>query len=124
MNTMPTYAEVLNGATAADFGLPPTDDEVLNVIPESEIELAEKISQAVQDDINDNNDAQDAHIIAEGIIEDAEMAGCFLLTDVRDAMLESFIQAVAEDHLSIAEASENLDKTLLRHKETQGEEYE
>jgi len=41
--TMPTYQEVLNGATAADFL--PTDDEVLNVIPKSEIELALKLTK-------------------------------------------------------------------------------
>ena len=122
---MPTYDEAMkSGATAADFGLPPTDEEVLNVIPESEIELADNVARAVQADIDDKNDARDAHIIADGIIEDAELAGCFLLTDERDAMLDSFVQAIAEDHLSIGEASDNLNAALLRHFERQGEEYE
>lgn len=112
MNTMPTHAEVLeNGATADEFGIPDRGD------------LADKVALAVQADIDDKND-RDAHIIAEDIIEDAEMAGCFLLDDERDPMLEAFVQSVAQDRLSIVEASENLDKALLRHFERQGEEYE
>lgn len=128
--TMPTHEEVMeNGATANDFG-----------IPDSEIELADKVARAVQNDIDDAADAMDANIIAKIIMIDWEDMNRLLPDGVKKAMQESFIQAVAQDKLSIDEAMTNLEGALIehdekerlealddfdmRHFERQGEEYE
>ncbi len=123
MNTRPTHEEVMrNGATTHDFGLLPTDEEVLEVIPASEIELAEKIAREVQNDFEDTEDARDAHLIAEDMRETAESLGFVMQDDIWDAMKEAFVQAIVQDTLGEAEATENLNKAMLDYFETQGEE--
>ncbi len=121
--SMPTHQEVMeNGATTADFGLLPTDEEVLRAIPKSESDLADKIARWVQDDIDDKNDARDAHLIAEGMRETAESVDFVIPDGIWDAMQEAFVQAIAQDTLSEAEATENLNTAMLEYFERQGEE--
>ena len=112
--TMPTFEEVLkNGATASDFE-----------IPESEIEYADKIAREVQNDLEDTEDARDAHLIAEEMRETAESLGFVIRDGIWDAMQEAFVQAIAQDTLGKIEATQNLNKAMLDYFETQGEEYE
>ena len=112
------------GVTTANFGLLPTDEEVLRAIPKSESKIVDNIHRSVQDDIADTEDARDAHLIAEDMRETAESLGFVMQDDIWDTMEEAFVQAIAQDTLSEAEATENLNKAMLDYFETQGEEYE
>ena len=124
MNTRPTYEEAMNnGTTAHDFVLP-TDEEVLRAIPKSESKIVDNIHQSVQDDIADTEDARDAHLIAEDMRETAESLGFVMQDGTWDAMEEAFVQAIAQDTLCKAEATDNLNKAMLEYFERQGEEYE
>jgi len=107
MSTNPTYQEVIAGATAADF------------IPDTG-ELVDRIAPAVQADIDDATDAMNANILAKSIIDDFEDITRLIPDKVKESMQEAFIQAVAQDKLSLWEATNNLDIALIEYDNNAG----
>lgn len=78
------------------------------------LEYASKIERWVQADI-DSVEAKNAHQVADDQICDAECLYWPVRMNVRDEMIESFVQAIGQGVMSLEEAGQNLDTTLLEY---------